>query len=172
MILSESFLRYPGWRSCFAPAVFPVYLTRLLIKKNDWCFCSKKSSGMCWVSSQIHLYHVKCTCKIPCNLSQSSPYKILAFLPPCSKDLIIQLQIVEREWHSSSCCVNYTDQLGITHKLAEGALDPTMSLTKMLKGTCPRMVLWGALLTMALHLDIEMMGIILIICQQWLTFRL
>lgn len=55
----------------------------------------------------------------------------------------------------SSSCVSYTTQVGVVSQLAEGALNPTMTLTKMLKNSSPKKVPWGTLLVPGHHLDIE-----------------
>jgi len=48
-----------------------------------------------------------------------------------------------------------TTQLGVICKLAEGALDPTESLMKILNSSGPIMDPWGKPLVTDLHLDIE-----------------
>ena len=54
-------------------------------------------------------------------------------------------------------CVNCTTQLGVICKLAEGALNTTMSLMKILNSTGPNTDLWGTPLVTDLHLDIELL---------------
>ena len=51
------------------------------------------------------------------------------------------LKLVQVPWDgiSSLSHVNCTIQLGVIRKLDEGALDPTMSLIKILKSTAPSM---------------------------------
>jgi len=52
-------------------------------------------------------------------------------------------------------CVDHTPHLGVICKLAEGALDTTMSLTKILHSTGPNIDPWGIPLVTDLHLGIE-----------------
>jgi len=54
-------------------------------------------------------------------------------------------------------CVSCTTQLGVVCKLAEGALDLTKSLMKMLNSTGPRTDPGGTLLVTSVHLDIELL---------------
>jgi len=56
---------------------------------------------------------------------------------------------------SSFYCVNCTTHLGVISKLAEGTLDPTMLLIKILKSTGVRTEPWGTPLMTGLHLVIN-----------------
>ena len=53
-------------------------------------------------------------------------------------DSLLELVHVPLDGMPSLRHVNHTTQLGVVCKLAEGALNPTMSLMKILNSTCPK----------------------------------
>ena len=52
------------------------------------------------------------------------------------------LSLSKSLWTASFCCDNCTTQLGVICKLAEGTLDTTALLIKMLKSTSPKIDSW------------------------------
>ena len=66
------------------------------------------------------------------------------------------LSLSRSHWMASlPSSISNTPQLRVTRKLAEGALDPTMSLTKLSTSPSPNTDCWGTPFVTNLHLDIE-----------------
>ncbi|KAK4820500.1 hypothetical protein QYF61_000079, partial [Mycteria americana] len=118
----------------------------------------------------IHQYPQVLLCRAALNSFIPEPILILGVAPTRVQDLALGL-VEPHEVHmgpllklvqvplngiSSLRCVNRTTQLGVTCKLAEGALDPTVYvIDEILNSTGPNTHPGGTPLVTDLHLDIE-----------------